>query len=234
MSAGLRSPESRIQSEAESAHTADLALTGLATRLCSPALMHAIRGHLHNLALLSELLQKETAAAVDVETIRGSTHARTTSIRAEVETLHRQLRVIEDLAGPQDGPDTAICDVCRCVDEVLTAARVEAARRRVQIRLDLKPDASPVICQPSAFKPLILTCAIYTIRRCRNGDSVVIAVEERDGGTTFEFSGGPLAEPSDEIDRALELELLAKLAAMAGARFVAQPRTYVTFRTAMH
>lgn len=220
--------------DADCSRAAGLAMRGLATKLSSPALMHALRGHLHNVALLAELLQKETASVRDADTMRASAHKRAKTIRAEIEAMHRHLRLMESLAGWDELPSEAFCDVHSGLAEVLQAVRVEAARRQVNVRLEVMPEPTLIVCQPSAFQQVVLTCTIYTIQRCRHGESVVIAGEESNGVTIFDFLSGELAEAGDEIDHALDLDLLATLAGMAGARFVAQPSMRVAFRTASH
>lgn len=209
-------------------------MAGLATKLASPALMHMLTGHLHNLALLTELLHKETASARDADALRASANKRAKTIRAEIEALHRHLRLLENLAGWENLPNEAFCDVHAGLAEVLETVRVEAARRAVKVRLEVMPEPTLIVCQPSAFQQVILTYTIYTIQRCRHGESVVIAGEESNGVTIFDFLSGELAETCDEIDHALDLDLLATLAGMAGARFVAQPTMRVAFRTASH
>jgi len=220
--------------EVDCSRAAGLAMTGLATKLSSPALMHALKGHLHNLALLTELLQKEIAGARNADTLHAAANKRAKTIRAEIEAMHRHLRLMESLAGWEDLPNEAFCDVHSGLAEVLQAVRVEAARRQVNVRLEVMPEPTLIICKPSAFQQVILTCTIYTIQRCRHGESVVIAGEEGNGVTIFDFLSGELADASDEIDHALDLDLLATLARTAGARFVAQPTMRVAFRTASH
>jgi hypothetical protein len=221
-------------SESEFSRAAGLAMTGLATKLSSPALLHALKGHLHNLALLTELLQQEAASARDPETLRAASNKRSSSIRAEIEAMHRPLRLLESLAGWQDMRNEAFCEVHGGLAEVLQAVRVEAARRQVQVRLDVMPEPTLIVCAPSAFQQVILTCTIYTIQRCRRGEAVVIASEEANGVTMFDFLGGELEEPDDAIATALDLDLLATLVGMAGARFIPAPTMRVAFRTAQH
>ena len=215
---------------------ASLAMTGLATKLSSPALLHALKGHLHNLALLAELQQQETASARELESLRATANKRVTTIRAEVDAMHRHLRLLESLASWQDARNETFCEVHSGLAEVLQAVRVEAARKQVQVRLDVMPEPTLVVCPPSAFQQVILTCTIYTIQRSRRGESVVIAGEESNGVTFFDFLGGELAdaELEDDISHALDLDLLATLVNMAGARFIAQPTMRVAFRTASH
>jgi hypothetical protein len=227
-------PDPPAWSETECSRAAGLAMTGLATKLSSPALLHALKGHLHNLALLTELLQQETASARDAEALRAAAHKRSTSIRAEIDAMHRHLRLLESLAGWQDLRNETFCEVQSGLAEVLQAVRVEAARRQVQVRLDVMPEPTLIVCPPSAFQQVILTCTIYTIQRTRRGESVVIAGEEDNGVTMFDFLGGELDETDDAIETALDLDLLATLVGMAGARFIPAPTMRVAFRTAQH
>jgi hypothetical protein len=234
VSAGLLPLEAADWPEADCSRAAGLAMTGLATRLSSPALLHALKGHLHNLALVTELLQKETATAGDMDALRASANKRAMTIRAEIEAMHRQLRLLEGLVGWQELRSEPFCDVHAGLAEVLQAVQVEAVRRQVKVRLEIMPEPTLIVCQPSAFQQVILTCTIYTIQRCRPGEAVVIADEDSRGVTIFDFLSGELNENSDEIDHALDLDLLATLAGMAGARFIAQPTMRVAFRTASH
>ena len=217
----------------EFARAAGLATTGLATKLVSPALMHTLNGHLHNLMLLSELLQKEAATTRDPEVVRASALKRARTIRAEVESMHRHLRLMERLA-QWDGAGEGFCDLHAGLAEVLQSVRVEAARRQVHVRVDVMPEPTLVVCPPSAFQQVILTCTIYTIQRSRDGESVVIAAQESNGLTMIDFLAGELDEAISEVDHALDLDLLATLASMAGAHFVARPTMRVVFRTASH
>ena len=221
-------------SELETSRAAGLAMTGLATKLSTPALLHALKGHLHNLALLTELLQHETGSARDPEVMRAAAHRRSTTIRAEIEAMHRHLRLLESLAGWQDLPHESFCEVHSALAEVLQAVRVEAARRQVQVRLDVMPAPTLIVCPPGAFQQVILTCTIYTIQRCRRLEAVVIAAEESNGVTMFDFLAGERDEPEDAITTALDLDLLATLVSMAGGKFIASPSMRVAFRTARH
>lgn len=221
-------------SETDCTRAAGLAMTGLVTMLSSPALLHTLKGHLHNLAMLTELLQQEASGAREVDVLRASANRRATTLRAEIDAMNRNLRLLESLAGWQDLHDEPFCEVHTNLAEVLQAVRVEAARRQVQVRLDVMSEPTLIVCTPSAFQQVVLTCTIYTIQRCRRGESVVIAGEQQQGVTMFDFLGGELKEPGDEIDVALDLDLLATLANTAGARFVPAPTMRVAFRTASH
>lgn len=221
-------------SETDCSRAAGLAMTGLATKLSSPALLHTLKGHLHNLAMLTELLQQEAGSAREVDVLRAAANRRATSLRAEIDAMNRNLRLLESLAGWQELNDEHFCEVHTNLAEVLQAVRVAAARRQVQVRVDVMPEPTLIVCTPSAFQQVVLTCTIYTIQRCRRGEAVVIAGEQQQGTTVFDFLGGELAEPEDEIDYALDLDLLATLAGMAGARFVPAPTMRVAFRTAAH
>ena len=220
--------------EGDCSRAESLATIGFVTRLSSPALMHALKGHLHNLALVAELLQKETASPRDADTLRAAASKRARTLRTEIEAMHRHVRLLESLAGWDDLPSDAFCDVHAGLAEVLETVRVAAARRSVKVRLEVTPEPTLILCKPSAFQQVILACTVYAIQRCRQGESVVIAGDDSGGVTIFDFLSGELAEATDEIDRALDLDLLGTLAAMAGARFVAQPTMRVAFRTATH
>lgn len=221
-------------SETDCSRAAGLAMTGLATKLSSPALLHTLKGHLHNLALLAELLQQETATSRDPEVLRAAAHKRAITLRAEIDAMNRNLRLLESLAGWEDLRNEPFCEVHSGLAEVLQAVRVEAARRQVQVRLDVMPEPTLILCPPSAFQQVVLTCTIYTIQRCRRGESVVIVGEQANDVTVFDFLGGELNEGENEIEHALDLDLLATLVGMAGARFVPTPTMRVAFRTAQH
>ena len=209
-------------------------MTGLATKLSSPALLHTLKGHLHNLAMLTELLQQEAGSARELDVLRAGANRRATTLRAEIDAMNRNLRLLESLTGWQELHDEHFCEVHTNLAEVLQAVRVEAARRQVQVRLEVMSEPTLIVCSPSAFQQVVLTCTIYTIQRCRRGEAVVIAGETQSGVTMFDFLGGELDTARDEIDYALDLDLLATLASMAGARFVPSPTMRVAFRTASH
>lgn len=221
-------------SETDCSRAAGLAMTGLATKLSSPALLHTLKGHLHNLAMLTELLQQEAGSARELDVLRAGANRRATTLRAEIDAMNRNLRLLESLAGWQELHDEHFCEVHTNLAEVLQAVRVEAARRQVQVRLEVMSEPTLIVCSPSAFQQVVLTCTIYTIQRCRRGEAVVIAGETQSGVTMFDFLGGELDASRDEIDYALDLDLLATLASMAGARFVPSPTMRVAFRTASH
>jgi hypothetical protein len=221
-------------SETDCSRAAGLAMTGLATKLSSPALLHTLKGHLHNLAMLTELLQQEAGSARELDVLRAGANRRAKTLRAEIDAMNRNLRLLESLAGWQELHDEHFCEVHTNLAEVLQAVRVEAARRQVQVRLEVMSEPTLIVCSPSAFQQVVLTCTIYTIQRCRRGEAVVIAGETQSGVTMFDFLGGELDAARDEIDYALDLDLLATLASMAGARFVPSPTMRVAFRTASH
>jgi hypothetical protein len=227
-------PDAADWPEADFSRAASLAMTGLATQLSSPALLHALKGHLHNIALLAALLQQESTTARDTDALRAAANKRATMVHAEIEAMNRHLRLLERLASWQDARQETFCEVHTGLAEVLQAVRVEAARREVGVRLDLMPEPTLIVCRPAAFQQVILTCTIYTIQRCRRGEAVVIAAEEANGVTIFDFLGGELARPDDDFEHALDLDLLTTLADMAGARLVPEPSMRVAFRTASH
>ena len=90
----------------------------------------------------------------------------------------------------QEPRNGTFCEVQTGLSEVLQAVRVEAARRQIQVRLDVMPEPTLIVCPPAAFQQVILTCTIYTIQLRRSGEAVVIAAEESNGVTIFDFLGG--------------------------------------------
>lgn len=220
--------------EADFSRAASLAMTGLLTQLSTPALLHALKGHLHNLTMLTMLLQQDSAHARDIDALRATASRRANTVHAEIEAMNRHLRLLESLASWQQPQHQTFCEVHAELAEVLQTVRVEAARRQIQVRLDVMPEPTPIMCMPAAFQQVILTCTIYTIQRCRRGESVVIAAEESNGLTIFDFLGGELAAPDNDIEHALDLDLLTTLVTMAGARLIPEPSMRVAFRTASH
>lgn len=230
----MRSDDDAARLEGECSRAAGLATTGLATKLSSPALLHTLKGHLNNLAVLTEVLQREVAVTRDVGTLRAHADRRARLLRAEIDAMNRNLRLLESLADWEEVGRQHFCEVHANLAEVIEAVRVAAARRHVQVRLDVMPEPMLIACTPSAFQQVLLTCTIYAIQRCRRGESVVIAGEQQQEATVFDFLAGELAEADDDIDHALDLDLLATLAGMAGARFMPGPAMRVAFRTAAH
>jgi len=234
VSTGAPPDERAGWSEIDCSRAAGLAMTGLATRLATPALLHTLQGHLQNLAMLTELLQQEAGTARDLDALSASAGRRAASLRAEIDAMNRNLRLLRSLAGWEERQREPFCEVHTNLAEVLEAVRVEAARRRVDVRLDVGPEPALIVCTPAAFQQVVLTCTIYAIQRCRRGEAVVIACEQQPGTTVFDFLAGELDERENPIDHALDLDLLATLAGAAGARFVPAPTMRVAFRTAAH
>lgn len=200
---------------AEPTYEAQLAMTGLATQLASPALMHGLRGRLHNLGLLTELLQKETAKQTDVATLRTSTSRRVETIRKEIEALYRQVQLLEALTLDDAEKEDDVCDIRASFDELLPTLRFEAARRGVVIRLDVEPAVERIHCGPSAFQQLMLAFASYTVRHCSERSTVTVSAVRDGESINIAFDcDRPLESEAHARDRTL----LGLLALRVGAR----------------
>ena len=196
------------------AYEEQLALTGLATRLASPALIHGLKGRLHNLSLLTELLKKETSTQADAATLRAVAARRIEALRAEIHALRDQVQVLEALAS-DDGEDAdTVCDVRASLQALLPTARYEAARRRIVVRLDLDPAVERIRCAPRAFQHLVLTFLTQSIRHCAEQATLTVQARRAGDETRIEFGcDHAMASPTHAFDR----KLMALLARKHGA-----------------
>ena len=206
-----------------------LAAIGLATLLASPALMHGLKGCLHNLGLLTELLHKETAKQSDAATLRAAALRRAESLRAEIQSMHRQVQLVETLALDDAGQGGTVCDVRASLQELLPTTRFEASRRRVRIHLELDPAVGRIQCAPRAFQRLVLSLVTHTSRHCGEGATVTVTSERVGASTRVGFGcDKPIPSEAQAVDR----RLLGMLAGQLGAKVDAAPEMNLTFETA--
>lgn len=119
----LPSRPSAREAQERHAPVAKLASVGLATTLSLPGLLHQLRGHVHNIALITELLKRESATADSVASLQAATRKRCHSVREQVEAITSQLQLLEALACATDS-ENAHCDARAEFLEVLPALRV--------------------------------------------------------------------------------------------------------------
>ena len=187
-----------------------LALTGLATRLALPALVHGLKGRLHNFSLLTELLKKETSTQGDASTLRAVAARRIEALRAEIHALSDQLQVLEALTSDEGEDAEAPCDVRASLQALLPTARYEAARRRIVVRLDLDPAVERVRFAPHAFRHLVLTFLTQSIRDCAEQATLTVHARRAGDVTRIEFGcDRAMASPTHAFDRKL-MSLLAR------------------------
>ena len=204
-------------------------MTGLATLLSSPALMHGFQGHLHNLALVIELLQREVADPVDAATLRSVVGKRATMLRNEVDAMHRHVALVKAISrGVTVESRDGICDVRAALNEVLPTARVEAAKRQMTLQLELSPAVERIRCDPLAFQQLMIACSTQAIRHCATHSSLVIEAMRDGAHTRIEFR---CSQPFECEDHATDREVLGMLARSSGARFTGRPDMSVTFES---
>jgi hypothetical protein len=216
------------QRDAEPTYEEQLASVGLATLLASPALMHGLKGRLHNIGLLSELLQKESARQVDAAALRATALRRTETIRTEIQALHRQLQLVEALLIDESGIEGQVCDVRESLQELMPTTRFEAARRRIFIELDVARGVERIHCAPRPFQYLVLALVTQAVRHCGERATVTVSAA-RDGASTRIGFGcdKPFSTAQNEADR----RLLSMLAARVGAK-VDPELSAISFRTA--
>ena len=207
--------DSASSAYAEPTYEAQLAMTGLVTQLASPALMHGLRGRLHNLGLLTELLQKETARQTDVATLQASASRRVETIRKELEALNGQVLLLEALTLDDAGKDDGVCDVRASFGELLPTMRFEAARRGAGLRLEIEPAVMRIHCAPCAFQQLMLALASYAVRHSGERATVIVSAVRDDATTRIAFDCDVQTEAGVH---ALDRTLLGLLALRAGAR----------------
>jgi signal transduction histidine kinase len=204
-----------------------LATIGLATLLASPALMHGLKGCLHNLGLPTELLHKETTKS-DAATLRAAALRRAESLRAEIQSMHRQVQLVEGRSLDDKGQDARVCDVRESLQELMPTTRFEASRRRVRIQLELDPLVERIQCAPRAFQLLVLSLLTHTVRHCGEGATVTVTCERVGGSTRVGFG---CDKPTESQAYAVDRRLLGMLAEQLGARVSAAPEMHVTFES---
>lgn len=212
------------------ARATELAMVGLAARLIAPSLLHTLKGRLHNIALVTELLQRE-AASLDADALRTASRKRTATVQAEVEAIVRQLGLLEGLAGT-DATESRHCAVDAALEEIVHAARLEGARHEVVVRWDLGAGDLWVTCAPATFRQLLLICASHAIRHAQRGATLSVVARVDAGEALFDFGTAPQSGADDDPDASLDAELIGELAQLAGARFDAAPTLRLTFALA--
>lgn len=202
-----------------------LAMIGLATVLSSSALAHGLKGHLHNLALLVELLQKESASATDAGALRAIAAKRASMLRTEIEAMGQYVRLSSAIGGSSSVTEAGTCDVRSGLSELLPTARVEAVRRDVALRMDIEPAVERVDCSATDFQKLVLACVTHAIRHCAKRATLVVAARREDDRLRIEFIADAPLQPSHPVDDAL----LRMLAESCGARYGDEPAMSLTF-----
>ena len=216
VSAHGESQGDETQGGADSTYHEQLAMIGLATLLASPALMHGLKGRLHNLGLVAELLQKESAAHNDLGALRAAAMRRAETLRAEVKAAHRHVQLIEALVAEDADEASVVCDVRKSLEELLPTTRFEAARRRIVVRLDIDPAVERIQCAPGAFQRLVLAFVTQAVRHCGEHATVSVSARREGSETRIEFScDQPLQAGAHAIDRKLMRLLAQRLGAQA-------------------
>ena len=204
-------------------------MTGLATLLASPALVHGLKGSLHNLGLLTELLQKETARQTDAATLQATALRRAEMLRTEIHAVHRQVQLVEALTFDDAENEGGICDVRESLEELLPTTRLEAARHRVDIRLEVDPEVERIQCAPRAFQQLVLAFVTQAVRHCSERATVTVTVVRDGASTRIELRcDTPFASEVHALDR----KLLRLLAVRLGARVSEAPMIRLVFESA--
>ncbi len=204
-------------------------MTGLATLLASPALMHALKGGLHNLGLLTELLQRETARPTDAAALQAAVARRTEMLRTEIKALHRHVQLVAALALDDVENECGACDVRESLHELLPTTRFEAARRRIDIRLEIDPAVERIRCAPRAFQQLVLAFVTQAVRHCSDQATVTLTATRDGASTRIEFC---CDTPYESGFHALDRKLLRLVAVRLGARVSEAPMIRLVFESA--
>lgn len=215
----------------ESERITALATIGLAASATSPALLHAIRGCLHDVTMLTALLQPQPNA--QHTEIASKTEQRLRSIGVQIGMIDRNVALLAAMIARPVGDASSVCATASALPDVLRLLADEAARRRVRFEHDL--DSLPPHIQTSerALQQALLTCGAWMAQHAGERATMRLSGREDAGEAIFEFDSTPeVARTEGNAVWREELELLALLAKAAGGRLVNTPRLRLAFARA--
>jgi hypothetical protein len=215
----------------ESDRITALASIGLVASATSPALLHAIRGCLHDVTLLTALLQPQPSA--EAADNASKTARRLRSIGVQIGKLDRNVALLAAMMARPSGDGSSVCTTASALPDVVRLLADEAARRRVRFEHDL--DSVPPYIQTSerALQQALLTCGAWTAQHAGERATMRLSGGEDGGEAVFDFDTTPEpAAPGGNGAAREELDLLALLANAAGGRLVSTPKLRLAFARA--
>jgi hypothetical protein len=212
----------------ESERVTMLASIGLAATTTSPALLHAIRGRLHDVTMLTALLQAQPS--VEQANDASKTAQRLRSIGVQIDLLDRNLALLAAMIARPSGDASSVCTTASALPDVVRLLADEAARQRLRFEHDL--DSLPPHIQTSerALQQALLACGAWTAQHAGERATMRLSGREDGGDAIFEFDSTPESapRPGNTLPRE-DLELLAMLANAAGGRLVSTPKLRLVF-----
>jgi hypothetical protein len=215
----------------ESERITALASIGLCANATSPALLHAIRGCLHDVTMLTALLQPRPGA--EQASDASKTTQRLRSIGVQVDLIERNVALLAAMTGRPSVDAESVCATASALPDVVRLLADEAARRRVRFEHDLDSLPPHIRTSERALQQALLTCGAWTAQSAGERATMRLSGREDGGDAIFEFASAPeSAAAAPRAPPREELELLALLANAAGGRLDSGPKLRLAFARA--
>lgn len=207
-----------------------VASIGLAVRACAPSLLHAIRGSLHDVAMLAALLQPPDAPDLDDGSAAAKAAKRLRAMQTQLKALERDIAMLGAITAWPDGQSDAVCATASALPDVLRLLKDEAARRLIRLDDDTAELPPHVLADERALQQALLACGAWTAQQLDEHATLRLSGREEDGEAVFEF----VATPSTAVRgmRDDDQALLAALVAAAGGKLSTGARLRLAFRRA--
>jgi hypothetical protein len=215
----------------ESERLTALAATGVALRAASPSLLHAIRGSLHDVAMLAALLQSPANRGARDADDDAKTAQRLRSINVQLDLLGRSVALLGAMmVWPRRDAD-AVCSTSSALPDVMRLLQDEAARQRIRFEHDLAALPAHVHADERSLQHALLACGAWIAQHAGERGVLRMVGGEDAHDALFDFdSPAPIAQA--DADTASELRLLAALVEAAGGRLSSAPGMRLAFPSA--
>jgi hypothetical protein len=220
----------------ESERASALASIGLAVRATAPALLHAIRGCLHDVTMLAALLQPPAASGAEGGGPAAKTAQRLHAINAQLELLERNVALLSGMIEGPRQPRDAVCVTASALPDVLRLLEDEAARRRIRLEHSLDGLPKRLATDERSLQQALLACGAWTAQHAGEGATMRLSGREEGGDAVFEYLVIDAAmRAHDSRAAGDEIALLAALAEAAGGRLASTQTLALAFpRTPEH
>jgi len=212
----------------DSQPASQIASIGLAVRACTPSLLHAIRGSLHDLSLLATLMQPAEAPGAGDDSAAAKTWRRVGAIQAQLKILERHIALLEGVLAWPKGAADAVCATAPAVADVVRLLNYETVRRRIKLEHDIAALPAQVLADERALQQALLMCGTWMAQQLPERATLRFSGYDDGEGTVFEFEANPAATDSGSASKD-EQALLATLVATAGGKLVAGPPLRIVF-----